>query len=302
MMHAGSKIAKSLIGRAGNRWPQTTGRLAFRLFTRTRRRRDKPEAGGMPDGLAPLMLQTASGVVATWEMPARNPSGCKALLVHGWNSRSAHLMALARSLNAAGTDVVLLDLPGHGVSSGRHLHLGKGIEAVDAAWRHHGPFDTLVGHSFGGAVALNAALGSAMCVPKRRPARLVMIAAPDSMPVIFRWFGRRIGLPEPAQFELERKALSVLGYPLELLVASEQLRDTDLPVLVVHDRDDRDVPYADALRIARAGTHVRLVTTGGLGHRRVLKDKGAHAAIVEFSQARPSSDTAGRRPPARDCA
>jgi alpha-beta hydrolase superfamily lysophospholipase len=77
---------------------------------------------------------------------------------------------------------------------GRHLHLGKGIEAVDAAWRHHGPFDAFVGHSFGGAVALNAALGSAMCVPARRPDALVMIAAPNSLPAIFRWFGRRIGL------------------------------------------------------------------------------------------------------------
>lgn len=279
MLHAQSRLAKGLIERAGTRWPKTTADMAFRVFTRIPRPRDRKPNSGMPGHMTPIMLQTSSGTVATWALPAEAPAGRKALLVHGWNSRSAHLLSLAKALNAAGIDVVLLDLPGHGASSGRHLHLGKGIEAVDAAWRHHGPFDAFVGHSFGGAIALNAALGSSMCVPARRPETLVMLAAPNSMPAFFRRFGRFVGLPAPAQEAMERKVLTILGQSLDLIVSSDQLKDYRHPVLVVHDMDDTDVLYADALRMARAGKHVELFTTSGLGHRRILKDREVHAAV-----------------------
>ncbi len=279
MMHAGQQIAKGAIARAGMRWPKTTADMAFRVFTRIPRPRHSKPNYGMPDHMRPDTLQTASGLVATWSLPSDAPAGRKALLVHGWNSQSRHMLALAKALNDAGIDVVLLDLPGHGASSGRYLHLGRGIEAVDAAWRHHGPFDAFVGHSFGGAVALNAALGTAMCVPARRPQSLVLIAAPNSLPALFRGFGRMVGLPAPAQAALERKVLTLLGQSLDLMIASEQLKSYERPVLVLHDMDDRDVLYADALRMARAGNHVELFTTSGLGHRRILKSGEIHAAI-----------------------
>lgn len=281
MMHAGHEIAKGLIHKAGTRWPKTTADLAFRVFTRIPRPRVSKPNHGMPDHMRPVMLQTAGGPVATWSLEADAPAGRKALLVHGWNSQSRHMLSLAKALNDAGVDTVLLDLPGHGASHGRHLHLGKGIEAVDAAWRHHGPFDAFVGHSFGGAIALNAALGTSMCVPARRSDKLVLIAAPNSLPAIFRGFGRTVGLPSPAQTALERKVLTLLGQSLDLMVASEQLKTYTRPVLVLHDMDDRDVLYADALRMARAGSHVKLLTTSGLGHRRLLKSAEIHAAILD---------------------
>lgn len=302
MLHGRQAIAKTIIGHLGNRWPKTTADLAFRVFTRTAPRKDSSVADDMAEAGTPIMLQIPGGLVATWSLPAPSQVGRKALLVHGWNSRAKHMLALAKSLNDAGVETVLLDLPGHGASTGKHLHLGKGIDAIDATWRHHGPFDAIIGHSFGGSVALNAALGSAMCVPARRPSRLVMIASPNSMPAIFRWFGRRVGLPEKAQDALERRVLTLLGQSLDLLVASDQLVDTDLPVLVVHDMDDKDVPYADALRMARAGPHVRLHTTNGLGHRRVLKDSGVHSAVVGFLTKERQDQPARVSLPVRECA
>ncbi|MFZ2102774.1 MAG: alpha/beta hydrolase [Oricola sp.] len=296
MLHARNRIAKGLVTYCGTRWPDATAAFAFRAFTRTARKGGKARSGGMPQGSQPTRLQTGSGIVAAWHMPAAQPTGRKALLVHGWNSRSAHMLAIAKSLNAAGVDAVLIDLPGHGASTGRHLHLGKGIEAVDAAWRNYGPFETFVGHSFGGAVALNAALGSSMCIPARRPDNLVMIASPNSMPSFFRLFGRVAGLPKATQEAFERKVLTLLGQSLDCLVASEQLKDYQRPVLVVHDMDDTDVLYADALRIAQAGAHVSLRTTSGLGHRRILKDPGVLADICRVAAGAEPRASAAVRP------
>jgi len=302
MLHVQNRLAKGLIERAGNRWPRTTANVAFRAFTRIPRPRNRNPHAGMPGHIKPVMLQTASGTVATWFRAAEVPAGKTALLVHGWNSLSAHMLSLANTLNDAGVDVVLLDLPGHGASSGRHLHLGKGIEAVDAAWRHHGPFDAFVGHSFGGAVVLNAALGSSMCIPARRPETLVMLAAPNSMPAFFRGFGRMIGLPAPAQEAMERKVLTIIGQSLDLIVSSDQLKDYRRPVLVVHDMDDRDVLYADALRMARAGKHVELFTTSGLGHRRILRDREVHAAVRDRVTSGAAAHVPGLPVPIENCA
>lgn len=279
MLHVKDALAKKLVAFSGTRWPQTTANLAFRLFCRTGRTAGARETAGMPDKAEPDMLLTPGGQVAAWSLPAADPVGKSALLVHGWNSRSRHLLPIARALNASGIDVVMLDLPGHGASDGHSLHLGKAIDAIDAAWRAHGPFTSIVGHSFGGVAALNAVIGAAICVPARQPQSLAMIASPNSMPVLFRWFGKRIGMPQQAQDALEYKVLRILGRPLDMLVAADQLRDLYIPVLVAHDMDDKDVLYADALRMARAGDHVRLHTTSGLGHRRILKDGGLHAAL-----------------------
>jgi hypothetical protein len=41
---------------------------------------------------------------------------------------------------------------------------------------------------------------------------------------------------------------------------------------VIHDRDDREVPYAGGVATANAWPGARLFTAGGLGHRRLLSD------------------------------
>lgn len=277
MSHIGLTLAKAAAGFCGSRWPQTTANFAFKLFSRVPRAR-RPTSSQL-DGTAPIMLQTRSGVVATWHLPAPCRTGRTVLIVHGWNSRSDHLATLARRLNEGGIDVVLLDLPGHGASGGRYMNLGTAIAAVDAAWRQYGPFEAFVGHSFGGVVVLNAAIGASMCVPARRPQRLVMIASPNSMPDFFRQFGRWLGLPRPAQAALEYKVFSILGRSLDLFVCAQQLKDINMPVLVVHDTHDADVPFADAQAMVGAGPHVSLHATAGLGHRRILKDASVMDAI-----------------------
>jgi pimeloyl-ACP methyl ester carboxylesterase len=55
----------------------------------------------------------------------------------------------------------------------------------------------------------------------------------------------------------------------------------EVPVLVVHDTDDREVPYADGPRLAGL-LGARLLTTNGLGHRRILYAPEVVAAIVDF--------------------
>ena len=52
--------------------------------------------------------------------------------------------------------------------------------------------------------------------------------------------------------------------------------------LVIHDRDDRLMPWAHGATIARHWPNAKLMSTEGLGHRRILSDERVTRAAAEF--------------------
>ncbi len=59
-------------------------------------------------------------------------------------------------------------------------------------------------------------------------------------------------------------------------------RSMSVPALIVHDRDDRDVPYAHGQEIAEAWPEAELFATNGLGHRALVKDPAVVGRAVAF--------------------
>jgi pimeloyl-ACP methyl ester carboxylesterase len=57
------------------------------------------------------------------------------------------------------------------------------------------------------------------------------------------------------------------------------------PLLVVHDRDDKEVPVRVGQGIAEAWPNAELVLTEGLGHQRILHDEDATNFAVRFIDA-----------------
>jgi pimeloyl-ACP methyl ester carboxylesterase len=288
------KVTRALLGLVDAQSPDRAGEMAFWLFTRTRSTKPQSDkerkalelARARMDESETVRLVIPGSVIATHVFrpdPCR-AGGQKVLLVHGYRSRSDHMIALADALVAAGHTAVCLDLPGHGASTGRTLHLGKAVEAIDAAWRQHGPFDAFVGHSFGGPSVMAAAAGSILHVPQRRPDRIVTIAAPSDMADVFRWAGRLLGLGAAAQRAFERQVLRFAGRPLSEFQVERMMHDLPIRTLVIHAEDDKEVAFANAEAIARLGPHVRLMKANGFGHRRIVAAPPVTQAVVEFLQ------------------
>lgn len=272
--------------------PQRAGHLAFQLFCRTPSRKPKNRAHATVLQRAERQLFAAerldlrifNGLVATYlfrPTPERS-TGRVSLVVHGWGSRTGDMLTVINSLTQAGETVVSLDLPGHGASSGRALTMVSAVAAVDAAWRQYGPFHAMVGHSFGGAVIVNAAGGNNCWAKARIPQKIVTIASPSSLKSVFTDVQRMLGLGSKARDSMDGQVLRIAGRPLSSFESSEQLKRTPVPVLVIHARDDKEVAASHAELMADAGEHIHLHWADGLGHRRIIANRDVASRVSEF--------------------
>ena len=55
-----------------------------------------------------------------------------------------------------------------------------------------------------------------------------------------------------------------------------------IPVLLFHDRRDREVVFDESLTVSQVWSNARLIETVGLGHRRILRDKSVVQQTVDF--------------------
>jgi hypothetical protein len=81
-----------------------------------------------------------------------------------------------------------------------------------------------------------------------------------------------------------------VGVPVRDFDARVQAAYVDpVPTLVLTDRGDRQTPYDDVVDLAQS-IGAPLITTEGLGHRKILRDHEVVATVVGFV-----TDEAGRQ-------
>ena len=74
------------------------------------------------------------------------------------------------------------------------------------------------------------------------------------------------------------------------------VRGLDVPLLVVHDRDDRMVPWTHGAAIAEAATHGQIFSTTGLGHKGIKNEPEVVRHVVDFLTATAGSTEAAAPP------
>jgi pimeloyl-ACP methyl ester carboxylesterase len=225
------------------------------------------------------------------------------LALHGWGRRGSDF-----ALSLQGLNYLALDLPGFGASPVPSQPMGaKGYaDLIKVALDHLSARPVLVGHSFGGRVAV--ALAAA------HPGRfggLVLTGVPlvrrnstSRSPLVFRvarWLEHRGLLAGERMESLRRKYgsadyIAARGVMRQILVMGvnesyeAELREISLPVVLLWGENDSDVPLtvAEAAEtiLREAGTPVNLRVVEGAGHFVPLESPHSLRQAVEEMRTR----------------
>jgi pimeloyl-ACP methyl ester carboxylesterase len=262
-------------------------RAAARLFTMPRRHRRPERERSMLAGATAFTVPVLRRApywggqwidVAAW----RWGEGPTVLLVHGWEGRGAQLGAFIEPLVAAGMSVVAFDAPGHGDTPGHRLYLsdmadcvGQLAEHIEGQW---GRLHAIIAHSFGAAATLLAHQRYGTDAPRN-----VFIAPAPLASRAIGGFSEMLALEDTDKNAMIDRITVDSGVSFEDLSVERMVGDRDAGLLIIHDEGDREVSYEQAQILAATWPCAQLVTTAGLGHRRILREPAVLAEAVAYA-------------------
>ncbi|WP_430647055.1 alpha/beta fold hydrolase [Agromyces sp. GXS1127] len=259
--------------------PEASAALALPLFMRLGGRLPvRPADRAVHETARRSTIRVRGRELATYEWGSGPDT---ILLAHGWRGRASQFGPIVRELRAEGARLVAFEAPGNGESAGRRTDIRDWLAAIEAMQSREGRFHTIIGHSFG-AMAARAAISDGVAAGS-----LVAIAGPSRARYLVDAFAGRIGLrsgtADVLAARFARGILPDVADPWSRFDGAARPLPGHVPLLVVHDRGDREVPASEGIRLHDAhGARSRLVLTHGAGHNRVLGADATLDAVTAF--------------------
>jgi len=267
------RLMRFMFSRAGALFPEIMGRWAFRLWFRTRR---FPEAAAGKRAAGRALRET----LPVDDIPIaiyKWGEGPVVLFVHGWSGRGSQVAAFIEPLMRAGYQVIAVDAPGHGESPGERTNILKCAAVLQALNKTCGPVHAAITHSFGGMV-LAYAMKQGMQVECA-----VCISAPANVEFLIDGFTHTLNMHKSVVDVLWRLLNQRFENDFsERISTVNNVKELNVPALIIHDEDDVGVPWQQGRLIADAWPGAQFLKTKGLGHGRILRDAATIRAAVDF--------------------
>ena len=200
----------------------------------------------------------------------------KVLLVHGWSGRGTQLFKIADELQKVGYSTVSFDAPAHGKSPGKMTIMTDFIETILEIDNQLGPFEAAIGHSLGGMSVLNA-IKKGLKVN-----HAVVIGSGDIVEDIMDDFVAKLELNPKISKLIQLHFENKYGIEMNSYSAYLAAAKTDIPVLVIHDQNDPEVPVKAGIHIHENLKNGELMLTEGLGHRKILGNTAVIEKTIQF--------------------
>ena len=210
-----------------------------------------------------------------WCIKGLNPAGPRLVLIHGWGSSSIGALKRIPHLADCASQIITLDLPGHGDSDGtsqmgtsEHNDLDILLSTLDETMSQPGP--TIVyGWSMGAGIALRFArdFGQTHQVTKVIAESPYIHAITPARNVI-----KLRGLPTKLNLKpaialiglLKRVGPSWTGFPRDQIAST-----LPVPLLLIHGTIDPVCPLNDAQSIRSAAPDAKLIEINEAGHNNI---------------------------------
>ncbi len=216
--------------------------------------------------------------VYTW-----GETGPTVLFVHGWGGNAGNLSACIKTVVQAGGRAVAFDAPAHGRSSGEFSSAPAFAWAIQALAQEIGDLQGIVAHSLGGGGTC-LALGQGV-----RARRAVLLAASAWVEPVLIDFTEKQGFSKALTEEVLRLAAAEFS-PEESSAVVNVAHLTDTQALLIHDPEDREMPYRHSAAIAAAWPGAVLLDLPKVGHRSILRAQAVVTKTCEHILSEDSPD------------
>jgi pimeloyl-ACP methyl ester carboxylesterase len=267
-----SRFTRAAFAAVSRLAPSAASRLALRRFLRPPRHRPSARTAEFLATGTQQTLRLGGQRIKTWQWG----NGPRVALVHGWGGVGGQLSSFVSPLVAEGFSVVTFDAPGHGMSDGRETPLLHFADAIEVVAANGAPLHGVIAHSLGAAA-------TACALSRGLTAQRVAFIGPPSRPSQWiRIFGAQIGVSETVIRLMYDDVLRYVQSDWDALETIRLAPRLAVPLLVVHDLDDDNVPIGQGVELVHASPDAHLITTRGLGHWRILRDPDVIAAVTNF--------------------
>lgn len=207
-------------------------------------------------------------------------AGKPVLMVHGWDSNPGSLSGIAEELAKSGFHIYSLNVPAHGISEQKVTNMLDVSLIIVEILRQLEKYNSIsiVTHSFG-----SGAVSFALEINQKKVDNLVFVTSPDKLIDIFKDFANTIGLNKKAykmMIELTENRFDKKFDDMEISKALTNVMFDKL--LLVHDKEDKVLPFENIKRINRKNPKSEIFATEGKGHYRILWDEEIISKIVNF--------------------
>ena len=200
------------------------------------------------------------------------------LLTHGWESNSARWKKLILELKKKGFNIVAVDAPAHGRSGSNVFDAILYAEFINVAAKRFSP-EIIIGHSVGG-------MSSAYFQHKYQfndLKKIILLGSPSEFQDVFKRYTDMLGYNQRLVSQLQHSIIERFGSHGDTFSTAKFLATIKSEGLIIHDQDDRIIPYNDALLLKNSFKNSQLITTKGMGHS--LMDASVAEHIYAFIEA-----------------
>ncbi len=254
--------------------PKLMGRFAYTLWFRTNRNPLTKKEKEYLREARHYKVPFGSKEIAAFSW---GNSHKKVLLAHGWLGRGIHMRFFIAPFLKAGYEVIALDAPAHGQSPGKQSELFEYGDAIQTVGKLFGPFEGVCTHSVG-AISTLIALNQGF-----KAKRIVCYNTPCRLEAMVQYFSETLQIPKAAVLEMGQLFEKNYGKDCwDRASGDTYAKHLSIPALIIHDRDDREIPIEEGRQLAKVWKNSKFIETAGLGHRRILRDDGAISKSVRF--------------------
>ena len=155
------------------------------------------------------------------------------------------------------------------------------VACINEVHAKYGPFDHAIAHSMG-SMALLRALRDGILMKS-----VAIIGSGDKIRNVFYRFSEQLQFSEKVTEQMIQAVEKKFGMNLESYSSSISLEHLEMPLLIVHDKDDKETPFVYSKDLHEIANNSELLLTSGLGHHRILRDFKTVQHIVQFVNQHP---------------